>query len=318
MNRKKKRKRGCGCILFVLAIVAVIGYGGIWLRQNEQGHSQAVENGQPASEETANKKSSRKPVTLLLLGLDRQSEEDVPRSDSIILLTFDFSAKRMTLTSLMRDIYTDIPDYGMQKLNAAYFYGGPELILQTINTCFDQSVRHYLVVDFQTLASIIDLVGGVEVDVKDYEVEEVNRYITDVNRILDESAPPLQKFGVQSLNGVQATAYCRIRYAGKADYERTERQRTVLTQMAKKIGTLNPLKLPRLASELYSQIQTNASLSRLTWIGMRYLLNKPTEMVELRIPAPNTFNETTHDGMSVLDIEWDENIALIHQVTKEK
>jgi LCP family protein required for cell wall assembly len=238
----------------------------------------------------------------------------------MIILTIDFKNSTMSMTSIMRDIYADIPGYDQQKINAAYAYGGPELTLETINQNFDTNLAYYVTVDFQALVSIVNLVGGVEVDIKDYELEEVNRYIGDMNRILaGEPSALLEKTGSQLLDGRQATAYCRIRYAGNADYERTERQRRVLSAIVGKMSDIGPTRLPQAVVDVMPLTETNMGMAKITQLGMRFLINKPSELQTYRIPAANTFDNDTVNGMAVLDINWEKNIALLREImTGEK
>lgn len=306
--KKKKPGLGCGCLTIAFVVLVILA-GGVQLWTS---------SGNNTSNEIKNIEinfNGNDPINILLLGLDKQAEEDQSRSDSMIVLTIDFQSNQMSVTSIMRDIYLDIPEHGKQKINAAYSYGGPELTLKTINQNFGTELQYYATVDFQALAAIVDLVGGVDIEIKDYEVDEVNLYIGDMNRILKgKESPKLEKAGLQSLDGRQATAYCRIRHVGKADYERTERQRRVLSAMMQKMRDIRVGRLPQAVKDMIPLMETNMSMGKITRIGTKFLIKRPETLETYRIPAVHTFDEKMIDGMSVLDINWEKNMAILQDI----
>ncbi|MDZ7548740.1 LCP family protein, partial [Clostridium perfringens] len=135
------------------------------------------------------------------------------RSDSIMILTLDSVHNKLKLTSIMRDSYVNIPGRGLDKINHAYAFGGPELAVRTLNENFDLNIKEFMAVDFTSLPTIIDKLGGVTINIIPEEISHI---------------PGITSAGNQVLNGKQALAYSRIRYASGGDYKRTERQRTVV------------------------------------------------------------------------------------------
>lgn len=135
----------------------------------------------------------------------------------------------------MRDSYVDIEGHGKTKLNHAYAYGGPELAIKTINSNFKLNIRDFVAVDFYGLENIIDTVGGVEIPVRSDEIKYINSYMQGTAKVENKAVQEVQNPGLQNLNGMQAVAYARIRYTSGGDYERTERQRTILTAVMNKI-----------------------------------------------------------------------------------
>ena len=221
-------------------------------------------------------------TNILLIGTDARDLNERARSDSIIIATIDNNTKKLKLSSIMRDTFVDIPGYGEQKINAALALGGPELLMKTIKENFDFTLDKYVMVNFWGFEDIIDGIGGIEVDVKDYEIPEINKFIGEVR---DVKSPPLTTPGLQHLDGQQALAYARIRKVGNGSYERTERQRRVLDIVAEKMMDVSVVKYPGLLYDLLPSVKTN--IEPLTLLNYAYTVSKFGELKfeQLQIPA---------------------------------
>ncbi len=143
------------------------------------------------------------------------------RSDSIIILSIDYVHNKLKLSSVMRDTYVYVEGHGNTKINHAYAYGGPVLAIKTLNSNFDLNIKDFVAVDFEGFKKIIDILGGVEIEIKDYELPTMETV-------------GIYEAGIYNLNGEQALAYSRIRKQGSGDYERTDRQRRVLEALFRK------------------------------------------------------------------------------------
>lgn len=259
--------------------------------------------------------SSSSVRNILLIGSDSRGE-DRGRSDSMILLSINSSTNKISLVSLMRDSYVQIPGYGGDKLNAAYSYGGPELLMDTIEENFYIEIDDYFMVNFISFANIVDAVGGVEIEVSDDEADAINVMLDSKEGntlfgVPDES-DYLNGGGTYKLNGKQALCYSRLRYVGNADFERTERQRKVLTEIIKSAGTTNPFKLGKSAKDVLPSMDTNMSKMSMYLLSLRLpslLIGYDIEQV--RIPAEDTYWGSTIDGQSVLEIDIDANLDII-------
>lgn len=193
-------------------------------------------------------------TNILLIGTDARDLNENARADSIIIATIDNNNKKLKLSSIMRDTLVDIPGYGEQKINAALSLGGPELLIKTIKENFNFSLDKYVMVNFWGFEDIVDSIGGIEIDVKDYEIPEVNKYIGEVR---DVKSPQLTEPGMQKLDGQQALAYARIRKVGNGSYERTERQRLVLDTIAEKMMNVSVARYPAILFDLLPSVKTN-------------------------------------------------------------
>lgn len=200
-------------------------------------------------------------INILLMGIDSGREKyEAIRSDAMMILTVDQKQGQLKLSSLMRDTYVEVPGKGSMKLNEAYAYGGPELALRAVNDNFQMNLSQYVTVDFVGLSNIIDFFGGVELDVKEKEIKEINKYMEEVAAIKKEQPTPLTKGGLQVLNGNQAVAYARIRAVGEGDFERSERQSRVLTALFQQLQEVSKSQYPSIAMKLLPYVTTNLSI----------------------------------------------------------
>lgn len=251
---------------------------------------------------------------VLLIGTDNR-EDERGRADTVILLSFSKHNHTVTMTSLMRDSYVNIPNHGTDKLNAAYAYGGATLLMDTITSNFGIPVDDYICVNFRAFVHIADAVGGLKVEISDREAEAINVILeSEVNGIMGDDPKDdfLPSGGTFLLNGKQALAYARIRYVGNADFERTERQRTVLDLMLGKLKHLSPTAVPKILMKAVPELKTNMTTGEL------YLLSLQTpvrligyDMQKLRLPADGTYSDqTAPDGQMVLAVDFDANLQL--------
>lgn len=259
-------------------------------------------------------------VNVLLFGLDRRSaSEKRSRSDSIMIATVDKKNQKLKLTSLMRDMYVSIPGKQDHKLNSAYAFGGPALAIKTVNSNFDLDIKRYAAVDFFALERIIDVLGGVDIELKNEEVKFLNSALNELNN-LDKSgnkSPHVTNGGLQTLDGKQAVAYCRIRYAGRDDFERTERQRRVLSQLFDKVSDMNITDANKLASAILPNVETNMTNTEMITLGTSVLGFKDKTIYQYRIPVDGTFTSETVKKMSVLMPDLPANKKLLHEFIYE-
>lgn len=234
---------------------------------------------------------------IVLFGVDSRSSTDPGRTDSIIIATLNKNTKTIKLTSIMRDLYVQIGNTkSLGRINTAYSKGGPEMTLETLNNNFGLDLHYYAIIDFHAFQDLVDKIGGIDIEVKDYEVTEINKYIDEVN---GSKSTLLKGPGLQHLNGQQALSYSRIRHVGNGDFERTERQRTVLKCISGKIKKTNILKLPQLLNILVSYTQTNVPLSKILSLGLTaYKYNSSIET--MRLPVDGYYENQTVNGAAVL------------------
>lgn len=244
---------------------------------------------------------------ILLIGSDRRSSGENGRSDSIILVSINHQTKKIHLISLMRALYVCIPKssgntWGM--LNAAYSWGGPELLCKTVENNFRIAIDHYAVVDFSSFTTAIDLVGGIE----------INLTAPEANLINADCGTAFQA-GIQRLNGDQALYYARIRKLDN-DFIRTGRQRTVITALIQKatrsdLGTLNSL-----ANKLLPLVSTDMSNSDIFSHVGKLLSYVNYDIDQMMLPIENqsgtSFTGIIYvSGMEMYQVDFSTNIPAL-------
>ena len=210
---------------------------------------------------------------ILLLGADFREGEKTARTDSMMILTLDTVNKKIKVTSLLRDMLVNIEGHGKSKLNHAFAFGGADLTMKTIKDNFGIEIDDYVMIDFNGFMDIIDKLGGVEVDVQEEDIKDLNKYIFDVTT---EGAIEITSPGKQKLNGTQALAYCRIRKNSGGEYRRTERQREVINAIIQEFKDTNILKYPSLIKTGMEYIETNIGFTKfldLAYAGAKLDLN---------------------------------------------
>ena len=230
-------------------------------------------------------------LNVLLLGVDVLNDSS-QRSDAMIVASIGYQDVR--LTSFMRDILVDIPGYGTGKLNSAYAHGGPELVMRTLNERFDLNIMHYVTVDFVSLVEIVDAMGGVDIDISEAEMEQINKNVYSSRKVfapLGYTATPLTEYGDDThLNGLRALGYARIRKID-SDFMRTSRQRTLLKAMIGKVraNLWNPVMLWRLGDAVISALDTNMSLVQLISLGEKVLA--AGDVSQMRLPVEGSYSD---------------------------
>ena len=259
----------------------------------------------------------KKVLSVLLIGSDTRSTRERGRSDSMILISINQETKTITATSLLRDIYLEIEGKQNNRLNAAYSFGGANLLMDTIENNFKIKIDRYASVDFNAFIDIIDAVGGVTIDVSDKELPVANDYIKSMSiaRKEDANSDQLTHSGSQLLNGKQTLGYSRIRYVGNNDFERTARQRRVLEQVFQKVKGLNLVQINDLLNSILPQVTTNLTEGEI----FGQILSLPSytkyDFEQWSIPMTGTYKGMRIRGMEVLGIDFNKNIAeLQHRI----
>lgn len=233
---------------------------------------------------------------IALFGIDAE-EGGVGRSDSIIIATIDTTNKKLKLTSIMRDSYVAIEGHGDDKINHAYAFGGPQLAIKTLNENFDLNIDDFVSVNFTTLPKIIDMLGGVTIDITSEEVSHI---------------PGIDAAGTYTLTGEQALAYSRIRYATGGDYVRTDRQRTVLSKVFEKILCINVTQYPSLLSEILPMVQTNLDYSEILNLGNEVLKMGITTLEQERFPRDGYCEGKMIDKIYYLTFDKENTVQQLH------
>ena len=243
-------------------------------------------------------------VNILLIGQDRREGEETARSDSMILCTYHRKTGNVTMTSFLRDLYVPIPGHHSNRINAAYSEGGAALLDRTLRENFDLHIDGNVEVDFSQFSQIIDLLGGVQLELREDEAAEINK----------ETGSGLSA-GVQVLNGEQALTYARIRKLdADGDFSRTSRQRKLMNALLGSYRNIKWKDLLPLIDELLPLISTDMNYGRLVLLAMEILPKlSDAQITSQRIPADGTFTDEKIDGMWVLSADLEANRQLLRE-----
>jgi LCP family protein required for cell wall assembly len=217
----------------------------------------------------------------------------------------------------MRDCYVELPNTGSwDKLNAAYAYGGADLLMDTIEYNFDVRIDDYVAVDFASFVSVVDAVGGIDIDVSNEEAEEINVIlISEVNELMgdDRMSDLLSGGGKLHLNGKQALSYSRIRKVGNSDFERTERQRRVMSLIIAKLKKFKPSIFKNLASDVIPDVSTNMSTPKAYLYSLRLPFALKYKTKQIQIPVEGSYTAADVDVGNVLQVDFGENRKVIDE-----
>lgn len=225
-------------------------------------------------------------TNIALFGLDTREGDKQSHSDCMMIVTVDNTRGKIKLISLMRDSLVDIDGYGEDKLNAAYFRGGPSLAIRTINENFGTDIKDYVAVDFEQLVQIVDAIGGVDIDVQsDNELKELNRVIKDYGAERGKEFSGVEKTGLQTLDGVQALCYGRIRKGNTGDdWSRVERQSVVLNAMFAKISSMDANGLLGIMNRLMPYVTTSLAPANVAPLIVGAVKNGVPAVEHVRFP----------------------------------
>lgn len=304
LQKKKKRKRRRQILLSIGLILSILaGYGvakaELMLNNVLDARAETTEGDlNNVDLSNINVIGDDEIVNILLVGSDkRASQVDAGRSDSTMIATIDMKHNQLKLTSLMRDMYVEIPGYESNRFNAAYSYGGVPLLYQTIATNFGVRLDGYVLVDFDAFENVINQIGGVEITVTQSEYEHLQSYYKNTKSYKDALKI---KPGKNVLNGKQALCYARIRKEGNGDFRRTERQRIVLQAIFTKAKSLSITQLVDMMTNVLPYVATDLSNDEIKSYMKSVLMMGTTKIEQFRLPVDGTYTDETIRTMKVL------------------
>lgn len=204
-------------------------------------------------------------LNVALFGLDTRAKNESmgTRSDTIMIASLNRETKEVKLVSVYRDTLLQQEDGTYNKANASYSFGGVEEAISMLNKNLDMDIQYYVTVDFSALVHVINAVGGIEIEVEEEEIYYINGYGAEITENTGVETTGVTETGLQNLDGVQATAYARIRYTQGDDYRRTERQRTVLTKTAEKLQQADLVTLNKIIDKVFPMVETNFTMTEI-------------------------------------------------------
>lgn len=303
-KKKSLRKKILITFLFIILGIIIVGSGYVIGTLNKMNNTEINQDNLGFKEEDFEEYDNSKKITnIALFGIDAVDGK-TGRSDSIMVATVDPVHNKLKITSIMRDSYVAIDGYGNDKINHAYAYGGAELAIKTINENFGLNIKDYVTVDFSTLPLIIDLLGGVNIEITDEEIQYVNYYINDLNVAEGTSSPHIYNSGIQHLDGIQALAYSRVRYTSGGDYERTQRHRTVLNALFSELVSTPVTNYPNILNQVLPYVETSLKTTDLLSLGTT-VVGIGNNLEQDRFPRDGYGQGISIDGIYYLDFDKD-------------
>ena len=306
MNKNKKKKNPVKRFfrnLIIILLVLLLAFGAaVW---------NVTRKFNKIDSEAASRASSmkHKTVNILLIGQDARDGQESQRSDSMIIVSINQKENTACLISIMRDTYVDIPGYGGNRINAAYAYGGIDLLDQTIEQNFDITIDGNMMVDFNGFLDAMSAIGSLKMDLTAEEAQYMNENpaLGSNNDESDEEWSLTE--GENKLTPSQILCYSRMRYVGNSDWDRTERQRKVISGVVGQVKHGHFIKGYKVANEAAPSITTDLG----NWGMMRMAAGLMTsgDMDSFLVPAEGTYYADTVNGMAVLVPDLEANKKLI-------
>lgn len=300
INKKKKstaKKVIIGIVIVLVLIIAILAgivYSKLSKINIEKLNEEDLDVNADLYDELSDKLSKNEfdnVVNIALFGSDSRDVNNASagRSDCIMVASLNKNTKKITLVSIPRDTYVNVPGYGKTKINHAYAYGGEQLAIKTINNNFDLNITEYVTVDFSGLINIINSVGGIKLNITKEEMNVLNQYLKDSYKITGKTYVPMTEYGYVTLNGEQALAHSRDRYVG-SDFDRANRQRTVLMALMNKLASMNSDTLMAFISDDFlTQVKTNINVTKYTGLISSLLKDKSSYLTDIKsVQVPST------------------------------
>jgi len=252
-------------------------------------------------------------MNVLLLGGDSRGTETYGRTDTIIILSVNRETGELKMTSIMRDTWVQLSEGSKGKINAANVYGGPEMTMHVVNEHFGLDIDKYVLVNMYDLVKIIDMFGGVDIEITEAERSEINKYAGDYLKNISNysGATSLDHSGMVHLNGLLAVSYMRIRYTD-SDYVRVMRQQRVMIGVAGNAQNMEVDELMAMAEDIFACVETNMTDEELKDLAMTVLVVDVEEIGQFRVPADGTFESGTFDGTWMIRADFDKNRELLN------
>lgn len=234
-------------------------------------------------------------LNIMLFGSDSESAGDGGRTDTMLMLSIDNRHKKLKLTSFMRDMWVQIPGNGSDRLNSAYAIGGPSLAVETIERNLGVHIDRYAVADFTGFEQIVNNLGGIDMYLTADECEYLNTHCDDPNPIYGE--------GTHHLSGLQALNHARNRDSLGSDFDRTSRQRDVISAIVNKLKTANLTQITSIISQSGKYIRTNLRKNEVATLVPGSLTYLNYDIEKFRIPEPGNYSDIVVNGAQVLGID---------------
>lgn len=332
MDKRKHGFRGSIPLLIVEICVLLIAVGVMYVvvtMTGEVNHKDIDEENIHMNEEIVRKKTADVKQTetkeeekekgyrnIALFGVDARDGElgRGTRSDTIMIASINQDTQEIKLISVFRDTYLNLSNDSYNKCNTAYAQGGPEQAINMLNMNLDLDITDYVTIGFSGLIDAVDALGGVEIEVTDSEISHLNNYQLCMAEELGVDYIPVERSGRQLLSGMQATAYCRIRYTKGDDFRRAQRQREVLAAMMDKAGKASVSTLTDMVNAVLPQVETSLNVNEILSVLGSVAGYHMTVSDGFPFEGGRAGANVGSKGSCVIPADLEENVRQLHQI----
>lgn len=250
-------------------------------------------------------------TNIAIFGLDNRKKNTYNNgnSDVVMIASINNETKDVKLISVYRDTYLSIGNGKYSKCNSAYANGGATQAVQMLNSNLDLDIKEYVSVDWAAVVEVIDALGGLDLEITQGEMNQINQYKKDVDKVTGLVTPNLTQYGRVHLDGTQATTYARIRKLAGDDYKRASRQRIVMQAILEKAKKADIGTLTQICNTVVDHIQTSMSTSQ--------ILSMATSVTKYNITSTTGFpfdltTKNLSSGDTVIPIDLANNVKQLH------
>lgn len=250
-------------------------------------------------------------TNIAIFGLDNRKKNTYNNgnSDVVMIASINNETKDVKLISVYRDTYLSIGNGKYSKCNSAYANGGATRAVQMLNSNLDLDIKEYVSVDWAAVVEVIDALGGLDLEITQGEMNQINQYKKDVDKVTGLVTPNLTQYGRVHLDGTQATTYARIRKLAGDDYKRASRQRIVMQAILEKAKKADIGTLTQICNTVVDHIQTSMSTSQ--------ILSMATSVTKYNITSTTGFpfdltTKNLSSGDTVIPIDLANNVKQLH------
>lgn len=317
-KKRRKKKKSRKIVLFVfeillLAILLVAAYFIGMVNRVKYENMSETEAGinDDLSKDTL--ESLEGYTNIAVLGLDNRSANNYQEgnSDVVMIASIDNKTKNVKLVSVYRDTFLSVGGGTYFKCNNAYARGGAKQAVQMLNSNLDLDIKEYVCVDWAAVVEVIDDLGGLDLNITQGEMNQINKYKKDVDGVTGKNTPNVTQYGLVHLDGTQATTYARIRKLSGDDFKRASRQRIVLQAMLEKAKKANPATLVKICNSVVDDISTTLSLDQMVSLAKdvtKYKISSTTGF-----PTDLTTKNMPRCGDTVIPADLVTNVKKLHE-----
>ena len=324
--RRRRRRNTLSRVMFALEIIVlVVLMGGLFVyaKLGKLNHETINEEELDVNESVTENQVMKGYTTIALVGIDSRDDKLKSdwNSDTMIIASINNDTKKVKLVSVYRDTYLCLGEdedennsYGLA--NSAYCTGGAKKMINMLNKNLDMNISDFVTVNFQAVAETVELLGGIDVEMKKEEVVHLNNYCVETSEVTGMDYTPLEEIeGVQHLNGVQAVAYARIRKTSGNDFRRAARQREVIYKIVEKAKNSSIATLNTVLDKIFPMIYTSLTEKEILSMGMNMLSYDIED--QTGFPFDHLYGDTVKEAMDgvdcVLPITLESNVIKLHE-----